>query len=354
MLSHRKSQSKKKGLPPGSLVFVGAEKSFKPVIKVIDYDQEKFEEREVQQLDQCMAYRKSETITWVNIDGIHEVELVREIGQLCDLHPLLLEDILNTAHRPKLDEFDEHLFVLMKMVRFDEQRDKINTEQVSLVLGNKFVLTFQESRVDLFEPVRERLRHGRGRIRRMAADYLAYCLIDAMVDEYFVVLEKIDEKIEQLEEEMIDDPGEDTMGKIYTLKKDLIYLLKAIWPLREVVAGLEKGETDLVSDKVAIFLRDLHDHIIQVMETIETFREVLTGMLETYLISVSNKMNSVMKVLTIIATIFIPLTFVVGIYGMNFEYMPELTWRWGYPAVLVLMASMILTMLIYFKRKFWL
>ncbi|MFH1069080.1 MAG: magnesium/cobalt transporter CorA [Candidatus Glassbacteria bacterium] len=348
-----KKQSEKKGLPPGSLVFIGEEKSHKPVIKIFDYDQDRFEEREERNLDQCMRYRKSDTVTWVNIDGVHDVELIREIGQLCDLHPLLLEDVLNTAHRPKLDEFEEHLFVLLKMIRFDDDQERIRTEQVSLVLGKNFVLSFHESQGDVFESVRDRLRHSRGRIRRMGADYLAYCLIDAIVDEYFNVLEKIDERIERLEDDLMDDSGESTTHKIYSLKKDLIFLLKAIWPLREMVARLEKGESELVSDKLSIFLRDLYDHIIQVMETIESYRDVLTGLLDTYLSAMSNRMNTVMKMLTVIATIFIPLTFIVGIYGMNFEHMPELHWHWGYPTVLGLMAAMTLSMLIYFRRKYW-
>ncbi len=345
---------KKAGLPPGTLVHVGERKIEKVKITIIDYGEAQFQEKEAKTVEECFPFKDEPTITWINIDGIHEVDIIEKIGNHFNIHPLLLEDICHTEQRPKMEDFEDYIFVVLKMLYYDEKENGVNAEQVSLILGSNFVISFQESEGDVFNPVRERIRSGKGRIRRMGSDYLAYALIDAIVDNYFITLEKIGEKIEDMEEELVTNPTPATLQTIHNLKRDMIFLRKSVWPLREVVSGLERGESALVHESTRIYLRDVYDHTIQVIDSIESFRDMVSGMLDVYLSSVSNKMNEVMKVLTIIATIFIPLTFVAGVYGMNFQYMPELAWRWSYPLILLLMVGIGISMVIYFRGKKWL
>jgi len=255
---------------------------------------------------------------------------------------------------PNFDRALNRLKSIVKMLDYDEKRKEMTTEQLSLILGNNFVISFQEQKGDVFAHVRERIRSGKGRIRKMGADYLAYALLDAIVDNYFIVLEHLGEKIESLEEELLSNPSTKTLQVIHALKRDMVFLRKSVWPLREAISRLERGESTLVSDSIRIYIKDVYDHTIQVIDTIETFRDMVSGMLDIYLSSVSNKMNEVMKVLTIVATIFIPLGFIAGLYGMNFNYMPELTFRWGYPAILIGMGVVGASMLIYFRKKKWL
>jgi magnesium transporter len=325
-----KKSSRKAGLPPGTLVHIGEKKTADVMISIIDYDEHQFEKSQVKTVEECLPFKEKPTVTWFDVNGIHEVEIIEKIGKAFNLHPLLLEDILNTEQRPKVEDFDDYLFLVLKMIFYDEVKNEIHTEQVSLVLGSNFVLSFQEAEGDVFNPVRERIKDGKGRIRKMNSAYLAYSLIDAIVDNYFVTLEKLGEDVEELQEELLTQPGPETLDMIHTLKREMIYLRKSVWPLREAISSLHRGESPLITENVAVYLRDVYDHTIQIIDAIETFRDMLSGMLDIYLSSLSNKMNEVMKVLTIIATIFIPLTFIAGIYGMNFKYMPELEWRWGY------------------------
>jgi magnesium transporter len=293
-------------------------------------------------------------VTWINVDGLHDTAMLEEIGQLFDLHPLVLEDILNTQQRPKSEDYEKHIFVVLKMLSFADESPYIRSEQVSLILGNGYVLSFQEVTGDVFEPVRQRIRSRKGRICKMGPDYLLYALADAIVDHYFVVLERIEEKLELLEDAVFEDPTVSTLAEIQRLKVELLRFRKAIWPLREAVNGLLREENELITEKTEVFLRDVYDHTIQVIDTVEGFRDTVSGLLDVYLSSVSNRMNEVMKVLTIIATIFIPLTFIAGIYGMNFEYMPELRIPWAYPLVWFAMVVVALLMITYFRRKNWL
>ncbi len=296
-------------------------------------------------------------MTWINIDGIHEVEIIEKIGSHFGFHPLMLEDIVNTGQRPKLEDSESYIFIVLKMLYFDEKAGEINAEQVSLIIGSNFVISFQEKEGDVFNHIRERIRSAKGRIRKTGADYLAYSLLDAIVDNYFLILEKSGERIGAMEEEVVANPTPPTLQIIHHLKRDIIFLRKSVWPLREVVNGLERSESKLIKKTTRIFLRDVYDHAIQVIDTIETFRDTISGMLDIYLSSVSNKMNEVMKVLTIIATIFIPLTFIAGIYGMNFNpeasawNMPELNWRFGYFLSLVAMLTVGFVIVAYFKLK---
>lgn len=342
------------GLPPGTLRYTGEEPAGPVKITLLDYDESHIEEREIQEIEDSFPFKEKPTVTWINIDGLHEVETLEKIGHHFDIHPLVLEDIIHTEQRPKMEDFDDYLFIIFKMFYHGSDIHHLKTEQVSLLLGPTWVISFQEEEGDVFEPIRQRIRNAKGRIRRRGADYLAYALIDAVVDNYFLVLEKIGEGVEDIEEELIADPSPETLHLIHRLKRELIYLRKSVWPLREVIGGLERLETDLIDKKTGIYLRDVYDHTIQVIDTVETFRDMVSGMLDIYLSSVSNRMNEVMKVLTIIATIFIPLTFIAGIYGMNFAHMPELGWQWSYPLVWLVMGCVAVAMLIYFRRRQWL
>lgn len=349
-----KRVSKKAGLMPGTLDFVGERKVDKTRIRLIRYDDASLEERELEIADACAPSEDKPAVTWINMDGLHEVDMVEKIGERFGVHPLVLEDIVHTGQRPKMEEFEDYIFIVARMLSYDEEEKQFESEQFSLILGPNYVVTFQERVGDVFEPVRARLRKGKGRIRKMGSDYLAYALMDAVVDNYFVVLEKLNEKVEFVEEETVTNPSPELLQAIYELKRDLIFLRKSVWPLRELVGGLERGESDFIEEKTTVFLRDVYDHTIQVTETIDTLRDMVSGMMDIYLSAVSNRMNEVMKILTIIATIFIPMTFIAGIYGMNFKHMPELETRWGYPMFWVVVIAVGVVMLLYFKRKKWL
>ena len=335
-------------------MYIGKKKVDKVKITTINYDEKQFQEKEVETIDEIFPFSDTSTATWINLDGIYQLDNIEKIGKHFKIHPLVLEDIMNTGQRPKMEDFGDYLFLVLKMLSYDEEENETKIEQVSLILSSKFVISFQESEGDVFDPIRERIRTDRGRIRKMGVDYLAYSLIDAIVDNYFMVLEKIGEKIEDIEEELVKNPTPEVLHTIHRLKRELIFLRKSVWPLREVISRLERWESPLIDKSIDIYLRDVYDHTIQVIDALETFRDMLSGMLDIYLSSVSNRMNEVMKVLTIIATIFIPLTLVAGIYGMNFKYMPELDWFWGYPMVYMIMLAMSAVMLVYFRRKKWL
>jgi len=350
-----KNRLKKVGSSPGTLVFVGERKMDRPHISVMDYDSRHLEERVIDNIQAASTLSDLPSVTWINMEGIHDLDLLSGIGSQFGIHPLTLEDIANTAHRPKAEEFDTYLFIVFKMLRFNEMQTQIISEQVSLVLGRHFLISFQESPGDVFEPVRDRLRKGKGRIQKSGCDYLAYALIDAVVDHYYLILEKLDDRIEFIEEALLSKgPEKSLLETMHQLRREALYLRKQIWPLREMVNLLRKGEFERIEATTQVFLSDVHDHVIQVLDTIEVYRETLNGLLELYHSALSNRMNEVMKVLTIIATIFIPITFVAGIYGMNFDFMPELHWRLGYLGVWGVICAIAVAMILYFKRKDWL
>jgi magnesium transporter len=326
----------------------------KPKITIIDYSSSTLEERIVETIEECTVYLDKPTMTWINIDGLHEVNFIEQIGQCFHIHPLTLESILNTTQRPKIEYFPNYIYIALKMISWDEKEQETTIEHISLILMQNMVLSFQEREGDVFNSVRERIRNRNGKIRQSSVDYLIYALLDTIVDQYFVILEKLGEKTELLEDVLINQPSPQNLQVIHQTKRNLIYLRNAVWPLREVINKLEKEETALIQEGTKLFLRDVYDHTIQVIETIEALRDMVSGLLDIYLSSVSNKMNEVMKVLTIIATIFIPLTFLAGIYGMNFHYMPELSWKWGYPITLLAMFLVGLGMYFFFKKKKWL
>lgn len=348
-----KKPSKKVAVPPGSLIYTGDKKVEEVEISFIDYDQTHFQEKKISNIEECFSFKETPMVTWININGLNKIDVVENLGKYFDIHHLVLEDILNVNQRPKMEDFDKYVFIVLKMLTYDEKTEQIESEQVSIILGRNFVITFQEKEGDVFDTIREHIKNSKGRIRNMGADYLAYALIDTIVDHYFAALEKIGDKMEYIEEELVTNPSVETLQTIHNLKREMIFLRKFIWPLREVIGKLERAESSLIQESTSIYFRDVYEHTIQVIDTVETFRDMISGMLDIYLSSVSNKMNEVMKVLTIIATIFIPLTFIVGIYGMNFD-MPELGWKWSYPLVLLLMFGVGVSMIMYFRRKKWL
>jgi len=349
-----KGRKKKAGLPPGTVVYIGRKKPVKTRIRITKFDETYSEEKEAREIDEAFLLRDNKKITWINVDGLQKTNIIEEIGKHFGLHPLVLEDVANTGQRPKMEDYADYIFVVIKMLQYNEEDREVKAEQVSLILGSNWVTSFQENEGDVFDPVRERLKTDKGRIRKMGADYLVYALIDAVVDNYFAVLEKVGEEIEEIEDEIVANPSPVTLQAIHELKRQMILLRKSVWPLREVIGRLERLESKLINESTDIFLRDLYDHTIQVIDAVETFRDMLSGMLDIYVSSVSNRMNEVMKVLTIIATIFLPLTLVAGIYGMNFRFMPELEWDWGYPFALLVMLTVGLVMLFYFRRRNWL
>ncbi|MBU1084521.1 MAG: magnesium/cobalt transporter CorA [Candidatus Omnitrophota bacterium] len=359
MARYIKKASKAAGQVPGTLVHVGKEHSASVKISVMDYNEERFEEMEIKDVSETKRFIKDSSVSWINIDGVHDTDIIEKIGDMFGIHPLVLEDIVNTTQRPKMEEHDGYLYLVLKMIRREEPSGDTIYEQVSLILGKGFVLSFQEKEGDVFEPVRDRIRRDKGRIRKKKADYLVYSLIDAVVDNYFVILERLGEEMEKVEENITADPTSDDLKIIHRSKREVISLRRSVWPLREVIGALIREDDALINKDTGIFFRDVYDHTIQVIDTVEALRDTASGMLDIYLSIISNKMNEVMKVLTIIATIFIPLTFVAGIYGMNFNpetsrfNMPELNWPYGYLFAWAIMLTVGGLMLRYFRKKKW-
>ncbi len=352
MTRRRHKLSKKAGLPPATLHEEGKISPGPVRITVIDYDSTHYQEKVVEQVEECYPFRDTDTVTWINIDGLSDTAVIEKIGRNYNIHPLILEDLLNTDQRPKMADLEQYLYVNLKTLQIRDSDKTVKSEHVSMIIGSNYLLSFQEDIGDVFDPVREGIRKE-GKIRKLGPDYLAYSLIDNIVDNYFIVMEHLEEQVEALEEELVLYATRESLTKINRLKKDMIYLRKSVWPLREVISGLERTESPLIREGTVIYLRDVYGHTIQVIDTLETFRDLVSGMIDIYLSGLSYKMNEIMKVLTLIATIFIPLTFVAGVYGMNFRFMPELAWEWGYPMVWGIMIAMVIVMLVYFRKKQW-
>lgn len=342
------------GLPPGSLIYTGAGKRHTVNVRRIFYEGETFTETDHDTLANPPTLPMPEGVTWLDVDGLHDVELIERVGKGLKIHSLVLEDLLNVAHRPKMEDYDTHLFVTLKMLQWDRAKKKVDSEQVSLVLGQNFVVSFQEKPGDVFEPVRDRLRQSSGRIRGRKADYLLFALVDVIVDHYYAVVEGLGERVAELEEAVFANPNEEQLKDIQKLKRQLLQLRRSVYPVRETLNKLEKEDSGLIQEVTYRYFRDVYDHIIQVIDSLESFRDIVSGLKDTYMSSVSFKMNKVMQVLTIISTIFIPLTFLAGIYGMNFEHMPELGWHYSYAVFWAVILVMAVLLLYFFKRKKWL
>ncbi|GAB3335682.1 magnesium/cobalt transporter CorA [Larkinella ripae] len=352
-----KHSEKKVGASPGSLIYVGQEIDYKTTIRRIDYNEASYSVEPVKRLSACgKPGDNAPTVSWLDVDGIHEPAVIEGIGQQYHLHPLLLEDVMNSQQKPKVEEYDgAYLFATLKMLYFKEQRQELESEHLSFVLGKNYLISFQEERKgDLFQPVLDRIQASAGKTRRNGPDYLLYALMDLVVDHYFLVLDTIGEKLETLENSIIQQvASQHTLTRLYTLKRELTLMRKAVWPVREMINRILLEESDLIRPATMPFLRDLYDHVIQVLDSIDSYRELATGLLDVYLSTLSNRMNSVMKTLTIFSAIFMPLTFIVGVYGMNFDNMPELHTRNGYFVVWVVMAVLTVLMVVYFRRRRW-
>jgi magnesium transporter len=339
---------------PGTVKYIGKEREMPVILNLIHYNEGDFTEKKVHSVKDCTPFLEREGVTWLNINGVHDEGIIQELGNLLKIHPLVLEDVANTTHNSKLEEYDTLLFTIIKMAYFNQETGEIRVEQVSLLMGEGYVISLQEMEGDILEGLRERIRYSKGKIRRMGPDYLQYAIIDAMIDNYFSVMERIGEEIEKMEEELIRKSSQELLIRIYKLKRELAYLRKSIWPMREVVGNLLRSDHRLIGDTTRLFMRDVYDHTIQVVDTVEIFRDMASGMLDLYLSTTSNRMNEIMKVLTIYAAIFIPLTFLSSVYGMNFKHMPELDWQYGYLAWWGAATFIALGLLVYFKIKKWL
>lgn len=349
-----KKRSQKSGLPPGSLVHIGKKTSIPTEITLIHYDAEKIVTLDHVNVKTCIEYVEKPAQTWIHIQGIEDAALIDELGKGLELHPLMLEDIMNTDQRSKLDDYKGTLFIVLRMLKYmPDQKHKIEDEQISIVLGENFVISFTESKDTLFDPVIKRLNTSDSRIRRRHADFLCYCLIDCIVDHYFITFEQVDVQIDELEEELIHNPCPKTLQKIQYKKREINALRKAIWPLREVISRLQRLDTNLVKETTKVYLQDVYDHTIQIIDTMESFRDISASLLDMYMSTMTQKLNEVMKVLTVVSTLFVPLTFIASIYGMNFTHMPELNWAGGYYIVLGIMAIVASGMLLYFRNKKW-
>jgi magnesium transporter len=348
------NHAEKRGLPPGSLIHIGHVLEAVTRMSVIDYSKTHLLERQIESLEEILEFRDSDSTTWVIVEGLRDVGIIEKIGLQFGIHPLVLEDILNTHQRPKLEEYDNYLYIVLKSLRPETETFSVNYEQISLVVMENFVFTFKEKTDDLLQPIMQRIRNSKGRIKSQGADYLTYAILDTVVDQNFVLIDALDEMVTTLEDELYSHPTQETLKKIQRIKREVISIRKHVSPVRELMAGLLRSESGLIHADTHIYLRDVSDHTIRVIESVESHRDILSSLVEIYISTVSNRMNEVMKVLTVFASIFIPLTFLTGIYGMNFEFMPELSWRWAYPVLWVVFISISVGLLVYFKRRKWL
>ena len=353
MSSRKRKHTKGAGLSPGTLVYTGEQRQEQVAISLFDYTGERLDEKQVYRIEECAALRSSPTTTWINIDGVHDVALIQKTGECFGIHPLVLEDIVNTDQRPKVEDYDQYLYIVLKMVEFDPQSDFLKYEQLSLIVAERFLLSLQEEKGDIFTPIRQRIRNPQGRIRSRSSDYLAYVLIDSVVDHYFLVVDYLEHKISALDEKLSGKPPANIFEEIHLLKREILHFRKCVSPLREVLHELGNEDVSVITDQTRIFLRDVHDHTVHVVELIDIQRDTLTSMAEFYLSRLNSKMNEVMKTLTIISSIFIPLTFIVGVYGMNFRYLPELEWQYGYALIWGIMLTIVASLLMWFRHREW-
>ena len=354
--SRKRTQHYKKqvGQVPGTLIYTGTKEHSNLFIESFDYNTDSFVEKELKTVEEAFQFKASNTVTWINLNGLNQIAEIEKLGAHYNLHPLVLEDIVSTNQRPKIDEYEDYIFIVLKMMYYDAD-EKIVSEQVSFILGENYVLSLQEAEGDVFDALRERIRQAKGRIRSLGSDYLLYALIDSVVDHYYAIIETMGNKIEDLEDNLFEGLTKDEISsEIQGLKREVLKVRRAIFPLREIINRIDKSDSKLINEKTLHYFGDVYDHIIQVSDTIDIYREMIWGLMDMYMTTISNRMNEVMKVLTIIATIFIPLTFIAGIYGMNFDNIPELHYKYSYQILWIVMIVIFLGMLYYFKRKKWL
>ncbi len=355
-----RSYHKKPGTAPGTIEHVGEQRVQNVTMTIHDYSENHVESVAINSIEDCKPYLENPSKTWIKVEGLHDIEKLKSIWSYFDLHPLIQEDIVNTSQRPKVEQYDNCIFLVMRMLHYSTEHQAIDSEQISIILGENYVLSFQETDKPIFNPVIERLNIAKSRLRTHGPDYLAYALMDNVADHYFNLLNTLGEQLESIEDELLDDPTEDTFQRIHSVRKQVVFTRKSVWPTRDMLNAVIRDESDLINESTKIYIRDVYDHVIQIIDNVENYREMIMGMHDMYMSHVSNKMNEVMKVLTIIATIFIPLTFIAGIYGMNFDTeispynLPELSWYYGYPAFWGVMLVVAVIMVIYFRKKDWL
>lgn len=355
MLSGVRKRSQKAGLPPGTAIYTGTKRTLKPTMTVAVYDAENYQEKQGSNLTDCLPSNIPDGSTvWIDMVGLSDATMINQVAERYQLHPLTIEDILSVEQRSKIDEYENYLFLTLKMINWHADKKNFSVDELSVVFGKGFIITFQEQKSDLFAPIHERLSSSAQQpLRKQGSDYLAYRLIDIVVDQYFVVLEALGDRIEKVEDVIISEPTKKNARALYKLKRQMLVLRKTIWPMREVINHLLKEDSNIISSYTHIYLRDVYEHTVQAVDTIDTFRDMLSNMLDVYVSSLTNRMNEIMKVLTIIATLFMPVTFIASIYGMNFRNMPELNYQYGYPTVLAVMACVIICMLYFFRRQKW-
>jgi len=344
----------KAGMPAGTLIHVGDTTPAETRIEYIDYSDTAVESGAISSIGELVQYKGTESVTWVIVEGLSNVEIIDEIGRHFDVHPLVLEDILNTGQRPKIEEFEGYLYIVAKALLWNTEQQQAEYEQISILLVDKFVFVLKEKCDELLTPVKERVKSKKGKIRNYGPDFLVYVILDAIVDQYFALQDALDEVTDELEEELLTEPEKETLVKIQQVKRELIHIRRTVSAMRELMSSILRSDTPMIGDRTRLYFRDVSDHVLRVSEALESLRDMVSGLLDIYISSVSNKMNEIMKVLTVFASIFIPLTFLTGIYGMNFEYMPELKWKWAYPVLWVFMISIPAILLVYFRRKKWL
>lgn len=349
-----KRYTQKVGKPPGTLEYLGEEQTEPIRITVLDYDETHFHIEKIQTFETCLSYKDTETVTWIQIEGIHDISVIEDIGECFGVDPLLLEDMLSPTQMPKIEFTENFVCIFFKSLDYDTESDKISREQICLIIGHNYVISLQENDSNIFASIRNRLQNGQGRIRRMHSGYLAYALIDVIVDHYFVVLDEVNERVHVLEEEIMNESSPEVLKKVNDLRAEQLLLRRPIFPLRDVLIEILDDEIPLLDEDLHPYFQDVYEHLLQVIQMLEVIRTNITGLFDIYTSTVSQRMNEVMKVLTIVATFFIPLTFIAGIYGMNFKYMPELDNAWGYPIVLLVMLGISIGMFIFLKLKKWL
>lgn len=352
MARYIKKSKLKSATPPGTLIYTGEATKQKTEISVIAYNKNEISEEKINSLEELPE--ASEQTVWININGLHDVSVIEEIGKKYNIHSLILEDILHIGQRPKFEEFPDYLYFVLSMLQYDENNQEVTSEQISILFLENTIITLQEKPGDVFEKIRQRLRNNIGRVRKLKADFLCYVLLDAIVDYYFTILEKVGNRIEDIEDELIEKSNQEMLNRIHNVKSDVIFLRKNIWPVRDLVNNFRNSDSALIDSGMQIFFRDLTDHTAQVFEIVQTYREIVADLLDIYMTGISNKMNEVMKILTIFAAIFIPLTFIAGVYGMNFEFMPELSWKLAYPIWWLVSICIIIGMIYFFKKNKWL
>lgn len=348
------SYKKKVALPPGSLVHVGKPGGADMHLSVVCFSPAQYEATDIKALSELNSLMSESAVTWLQIEGLQDTEILELLGQAYGIHPLTLEDILNTNHRPKTDFYETYIYSVLKLIQYNSTNKRLETTQVSLILFPQFVISIHEHRDGIFDPLRSRLSKATGKMRHEGADFLFYSMMDLIIDHYFICLEEMDDQIEYLESRVLQDPTAQLVSSLQQIKWELLSLRKTIWPLREQITVLLREEHSALGSDMSIYVRDLYDHTLAIMDTVEILRDMTLGLLDVYLSSMSNRMNEIMKVLTIIATIFIPLTFITGIYGMNFLHMPELGMKWAYPIVLGTCTTIAGLMLLFFRKRRWL